>query len=114
MSGYLPEPAPYLVPISWLSLPSLRRHAKFVPSNLLCFVPQEAILTLSPSSPHRDSVRSPALTMSQCPVAALLRTPPLTRDSGGPQLAIATEHTDARSSSESGTSRRDQREKIEV
>ena len=35
------------------------------------------------------------------PVAALLRTPPLTRDSGGPQLTIATAEADKESSSES-------------
>ncbi len=34
------------------------------------------------------------------PVAALLRTPPMTKNSGGPQLTTATAETDKRSSSE--------------
>jgi hypothetical protein len=48
------------------------------------------------------------------PVAALLPTPPLTKDSGGPQITLATAEAETRSSSERSLVHRPSHEKSEV
>ena len=48
------------------------------------------------------------------PVAALLRTPPITKENGGPQLVVATSQADKRSSSESNPGQDQSAAKSEV
>ena len=48
------------------------------------------------------------------PIAALLRTPPLTKDSDGPQLTVATAEADGQSSSGSDVAREVIEEKQET